>query len=530
MPRSLKSVHKTGRAVGLRLFRRNSNAWVRVADVFSRFPLLAGVIGTAMALSMGVLSFAALWQGRAQALQNAHEASANLVATLSADISRNVESSDLSLRTIVSGMENPATAKLAPGLRSLFLFDGATAASYIGGAFVMNAQGRIVAARDRSQHATDSFSDRDYFTTHAQRADVGLYISGPYESRLRGGKASLALSRRINAPDGSFAGVAVIALNRSYFDSLLSRVNVGRAGSVFIVQRDGVMLARKPPLQASAGNTPRTISLSPAFAAMKDQPSGSYISVSALDGVRRLFTFMRVPGTNLIAGVAPAEDDVLQGWRHRSMIIGGLTLMFGGGFIAMSWLLAISLRSRAIALEKLQRLAGTDSLTGLSNRRALDRRLGEEWRRARRAAQPLSALFIDVDHFKLYNDTYGHVAGDEVLKRIGSTVEACLGRPGDLAARFGGEEFAVVLPGTSAEGLQLLAEKIRSAIASLQVPHAQSSTGGYVTVSIGGALVSPVHDVPTTTLIEAADLALYQAKHEGKNRSVVGAGAGRGAA
>ncbi|MFX5494203.1 diguanylate cyclase, partial [Acinetobacter baumannii] len=82
---------------------------------------------------------------------------------------------------------------------------------------------------------------------------------------------------------------------------------------------------------------------------------------------------------------------------------------------------------------------------------------------------------------------YGHVAGDEVLKRIGSTVEACLGRPGDLAARFGGEEFAVVLPGTSVEGLKALAEKIRNAIETLQVPHAHSSTGGYVTVSVGGA-------------------------------------------
>ncbi|RYP43858.1 hypothetical protein DL770_011535 [Monosporascus sp. CRB-9-2] len=133
---------------------------------------------------------------------------------------------------------------------------------------------------------------------------------------------------------------------------------------------------------------------------------------------------------------------------------------------------------------------------------------------------------IDVDNFKLYNDTYGHVAGDEALKRIGSTVEACLGRPGDLAARFGGEEFAVVLPGNSAEGLKQLAEKIRSAIEALQVPHMHSSTGGYVTVSIGGAVVTPMHDVPTTTLIEAADLALYQAKHEGKNRAVIGDGAG----
>ncbi|MCT7304609.1 diguanylate cyclase (plasmid) [Ralstonia wenshanensis] len=173
---------------------------------------------------------------------------------------------------------------------------------------------------------------------------------------------------------------------------------------------------------------------------------------------------------------------------------------------------------------ELRRLTNSDGLTGLANRRYLDEYLSAEWRRGAREGTTLSFLMIDVDNFKLYNDTYGHVAGDEVLKRIGSTVEACLGRPGDLAARFGGEEFAVVLPGNSAEGLKLLAEKIRGAIETLRVPHLHSSTGDYVTVSIGGALVHPVHDVPTTTLIEAADLALYQAKHEGKNRTVVGAG------
>lgn len=240
-------VRKTGRVVRRRLVRRNSTATMRVADAFSRFPLLAGLIGTAIAISMAVLSFAALWQGRAQALQNAHEASANVVATLTADISRNIESIDLSLRTIVSGMENPAVMALSDDLRKLVLFDGATATNYIGGAFVMDGQGRIVVERDASVPNELRFKDRDYFTAHAARADVGLYISKPYQSRLRNGAYSLALSRRINAPDGSFAGVAVIALNIDYLKALLSRVNVGRAGSVFIVQPDGLMLAASLP-------------------------------------------------------------------------------------------------------------------------------------------------------------------------------------------------------------------------------------------------------------------------------------------
>ncbi len=180
---------------------------------------------------------------------------------------------------------------------------------------------------------------------------------------------------------------------------------------------------------------------------------------------------------------------------------------------------------------ELRRLTNSDGLTGLSNRRYLDEYLRAEWRRGEREQMTLSFLMIDVDNFKLYNDTYGHVAGDEVLKRIAATVDGCLSRPGGLAARFGGEEFAVVLPGIGLDVLAQLAEKIRLAIEALRVPHAQSSTGAHVTVSVGGAVMEPSPGTTMTSLVEAADLALYRAKHSGKNRAVVvgaGAGAGRG--
>ena len=172
---------------------------------------------------------------------------------------------------------------------------------------------------------------------------------------------------------------------------------------------------------------------------------------------------------------------------------------------------------------ELRRLTHSDGLTGLSNRRYLDEYLSAEWRRGLRDRSELSLLMIDVDNFKLYNDTYGHVAGDEVLKQIAATVEGCLGRAGDLAARFGGEEFAVVLPGTSMGGVKLLAEKIRAGIEALQLPHRHASTGDYVTISIGGATVVPEIEAAMTSLIEAADVALYQAKRDGKNRVVVNA-------
>jgi diguanylate cyclase (GGDEF)-like protein len=515
MPSGFNAMRKSGRSFGRRLMRRNNTAAMRFAEVFSRFPVIAGLLGTALALSMAILSFAALWQGRAQALQNAHQASANLVATLSADIARNIESSDLSLRTIVSGVENPEVMALPLNLRKMVLFDGATAVSYVGGAFVMDAQGHIVIDRDDGRQSDPQFSDRDYFKVHQQRPDVGLYISAPYRSRLRDGTYSLALSRRINARDGSFAGVAVIAINLDYFKVLLSRVSVNPLGSVFIVQRDGLMLARKPPLPTSAASS---VANSPTFNAMSARPSGSYISVSPLDGVRRIYTFMRVPNTQLIAAVAPAEADVLSSWKDRSLVIGGLTLMFGGGFIVISWLLAMSLRSRAIAQEKLQRLAGTDSLTGLSNRRALDRKLDEEWRRARRSELPLSALFVDVDHFKLYNDTYGHAMGDDALVAVAECIQNSARRPGDIVARYGGEEFVVVLPGTSADGTVTFAERLRAEVEALAMPNSAAPTG-ILTISIGCATSVPRHDDDTLKLLNNADAALYRAKRAGRNRA-----------
>ncbi|AOJ15555.1 diguanylate cyclase domain-containing protein [Burkholderia vietnamiensis] len=167
---------------------------------------------------------------------------------------------------------------------------------------------------------------------------------------------------------------------------------------------------------------------------------------------------------------------------------------------------------------ELRRLTHSDGLTGLSNRRYLDEYLAAEWRRGARERSELSLLMIDVDNFKLYNDTYGHVSGDGVLRQVAATIERCLAQSGDFAARFGGEEFAVVMPATTPGAARLLGEKIRLAVEALRLEHTHSSTGRYVTISIGGASIVPAPGVPATLLIEAADRALYRAKHGGKNR------------
>jgi len=168
----------------------------------------------------------------------------------------------------------------------------------------------------------------------------------------------------------------------------------------------------------------------------------------------------------------------------------------------------------------LQSLAIKDGLTGIANRRSFDDTLEAEWLRAQREQVSLSLLIADVDHFKLYNDTYGHLRGDACLKAVAAAIDAQALRPADLTARYGGEEFVVIMPTTDADGANEVAERIRSAVSALGIPHGGSGCGPSVTLSIGVASTIPALGHTPDGLIAAADRALYAAKCSGRNRVV----------
>ncbi len=170
---------------------------------------------------------------------------------------------------------------------------------------------------------------------------------------------------------------------------------------------------------------------------------------------------------------------------------------------------------------ELQRLTNSDGLTGLSNRRYFDEYLNAEWKRAQRERSQLALLMLDVDAFKAYNDTYGHVAGDEVLRRVAAVLRDNCARPADLPARFGGEEFSMILPSTSPGGARLLAEKVRRSIEALGIAHSGAATGSRLTVSIGAAVLVPDDGQPSSQLVELADSGLYEAKRNGRNQVAV---------
>ncbi|MFZ5466091.1 MAG: diguanylate cyclase domain-containing protein [Pseudomonadota bacterium] len=173
---------------------------------------------------------------------------------------------------------------------------------------------------------------------------------------------------------------------------------------------------------------------------------------------------------------------------------------------------------RKLAEERVEAMAYMDGLTGIPNRRYFDAFMEQEWRRASRTHTPLALVMLDIDHFKQFNDHYGHQAGDECLRRIGRTLGRFAQRAGDMAARYGGEEFAVILANTELTQAAEIAEEIRTAIQALYIPHEHSPFGQCLTASLGVAAIRPNRDEPPSHLIEAADQALYVAKAAGRNR------------
>jgi diguanylate cyclase (GGDEF)-like protein/PAS domain S-box-containing protein len=168
----------------------------------------------------------------------------------------------------------------------------------------------------------------------------------------------------------------------------------------------------------------------------------------------------------------------------------------------------------------LQTLAAKDGLTGLANRRAFDQTLQAEWLRLEPSGRPMSLLFVDVDHFKLFNDKHGHQSGDECLRAVATIVGAQALRPIDLAARYGGEEFAIILPETSRDGACDVADRIRKAVLDLKIAHGAPRASSHVTLSVGVATLVPGPQAGCDSLLAQADQALYAAKRLGRNRVI----------
>jgi diguanylate cyclase (GGDEF)-like protein len=477
------------------------------------------VLATGLGLAAICLVFAAVLyddylEVRARAILQA----SNIAALADQDIARNIELYNLSIQAVIDGVSDPDVMRQPAAIRQAILFDRSATARGMGSLLVLDETGTIIIDSASRESRSGNFADRDYFLVHkTERTDSGLYISHPYQSRLRQGDWSIALSRRLAHQDGSFAGIVFGTMRLEYFKELFGKISLGEKGAMYLAHQDGMLLMRLPFDEALIG---RDLTRGSLLKRVAQAPTGNYESLP-FDGIPRLYSYRKIGDFPLIVSVGLSIDEIMAPWWNKAEATGLSLLALCGVVLLLMLRSRAELRRRLIAETALAVLASTDELTGLANRRKLDEMLDFEWCRAERDDTRFSVLMIDVDFFKAYNDAYGHLEGDKVLATLGACIKAPICRPADLAARFGGEEFAILLPDTDYAGALHIAEKIRRSVFDLGLPHAKNPSG-CVTVSLGVATVRPRHADFSSTLMRAADRALYAAKTAGRNQ-VIGA-------
>ncbi len=321
------------------------------------------------------------------------------------------------------------------------------------------------------------------------------------------GQPVLTLSRRLSHPDGSFAGVVVGGLRLAYFEQMFGSLAIGPNDTITLIDTDGTLLARWPQREDLVG---RGINGMQLHRHAGQVHAGSFETNSATDGIDRLIVFSRIGDFPLVLGVGRSTAGIFADWRRYVLAIALLLAVLWAAVLY----LAVEIRKRGEAEASLAVLAITDDLTGLANRRKFNETLSREWRRALRERQPLALIMFDADLFKDYNERHGHPGGDRLLQTIGRSMAASVKRATDVAARYGGDEFAVLLPGTPLDGAVRVAERVRECLAEL------CFACGIVegSLSIGVAALTPEAGEDHTVLLAAADRALHRAKQAGGNR------------
>ena len=496
---------------------------------------LAVALVSCFCLLLACLQGWSAWRAYRAELADSRIATANMARALASHAQTSIKLGDAALAEMIEriehdGMGVAATARLTARLRDITRDVGE-----LHGLFVYGPDGTWLASSLPRSMQGNNF-DREYFQYHLLHADRGTHVGVPVRSRSTD-VWILPLSRRIQHADGSFAGVALATLNLAWFDRFYDSFDLGGRGTILLALDSGTLIYRYPFRDDQVGMDIRS---GPLWQRVRQGgAAGSVVLQAKVDNVERIYSWRHLQGVPLYVASGQAKDEILAGWRRATLqtavlaVAAMLLLAWGGGVlvdqIRLRERLERDLRRASASLRRhnasLQNLADSDALTGLANRRLFEERLVREYERARRSGASFALIMADVDHFKQYNDRYGHPAGDECLRQVAAAVAAGARRPSDLAARYGGEEFAVILAETELAGAHAVADKIRAALAAVDLRHAASPTGR-VTVSMGLYVGQPAqaeHDDPLAW-VEAADRLLYEAKEAGRNRVVARAG------
>ena len=436
--------------------------------------------------------------------------SLNIVRLIDRDVQNTVEQYDSALSALIRVSKRGDLGNLSQPLKQMLMFDKAEETPDNGGFFMLNAQGDLVVSSLADYTPGKNYSHWQSFIEQRDSSGNDLFISHPFPTEATQGACCISFSRRISGADGSFQGVAIAQMKVDYFRSLFQKLDLGANSTISLINTDGTLLIQQP----GRDNARDDLRHDPIFNRLLKEHKGSFIAVSSKHGQEELYSFSEVGKLPLVVVVSLATEDVFASWRRNALLVGCVTLMLCITLLGLTWLLGRELQLRRKAEQTLEAMIRTDPLTELANRRKLDETLTTEWLRAQRTRKPLSLIMIDVDHFKSFNDTYGHPYGDEALRLVGKTLKTFVRRSTDLVARYGGEEFAMVLPDTHAEGAAQLAERIRHTIEQLP----PIKPGGIpITVSLGTCTQQVTADDSQTRFLHCADQALYEAKKNGRN-------------
>lgn len=491
--------------------------------------------GRAVALFRLVLSFMAvvmlafvliegwrIWREYRQAFFNAENAVTNLARATAQHAEDAIRQVDAITAALAERLEGDGFAHIdRPRLHAL-LKQQAQIMPQLHGLFVYAPDGSWIVTDQDVVPPNANNADRDYFIYHRSHSDRQVRIGAVVRSRSTG-DLIIPISRRLDYPDGRFAGVLLGTIKVDWFVRYYGDFKIDQRGALVLAKRDGTILVRRPFVEQVIG---RSLAGSEIFRKYLPYASeGVAEAVAVVDGTPRLYGFRALSSYPLVAEAGLSLQSIIEPWRHdmlKSLVVLVLLLAGVAGF---GWVVLRQLRERIVieralyqAHQTLKALALTDSLTGLGNRRRLDAVLEPELRRARRQGYAVALVMLDLDYFKAYNDRYGHPAGDECLRRFGELLQQALKRPGDLAVRYGGEEFTLLLPNTDAQGASLIVQEILQLLRRLAIEHGGSPLG-QVSVSAGIAVVTPTLEAVTPeNLMAAADAALYRAKHQGRDR------------
>ncbi|NBB60236.1 diguanylate cyclase [Pseudomonas sp. ODNR1LW] len=480
-------------------------------------------IGTVCLCLCGLL-YLQLEQSRRHDLSQAQIASSNLARAMAQQAEDTFMQADLVLTSLVDWIQTDGFGPAQrPRLQKTFA-RRVQVLDQLHGILLFDQKGQWVVTSFAALPRGNGVADREYFKFHQQNISSVAHIGPAIRSR-ENGEWIIPVSKRVNDRNGQFQGVLLAGIKMSYFEQFFKSFSIDDNGTMFLALTDGTLLARRPYVQAQIGTS---LAKGEIFQDLLPRAtSGNAMFASEVDGIVRLYGYRQLEAYPLVVSAASSRDSILAGWYDTAVRSSAIVVlvMLGVGLIGWVFIRQVRVGEQVEAdLRKAQHalelIATHDSLTGLANRRLFERALDIEFGRGARKNSPLSLIMLDIDFFKRYNDTYGHVVGDHCLAEVARAVKSCCHRKADLGVRYGGEEFAVLLPDTDIRGAMTLAEQIRHSVMGKNISHTGSPTG-FVTVSLGCYSFVPTGRDSMEVFIQRADAALYQAKHSGRNRSAV---------